>query len=55
MRWVDSELAELGVFVVSKYLHRKGRLCPSCEKSEGHVTGGQAKPDARAWIEWWLP
>lgn len=39
------------VFIVSAQLHRKGRQCPECCKSTGHVTGGKLK-NGHAWIEW---
>jgi Zn finger protein HypA/HybF involved in hydrogenase expression len=39
------------VFVVSAMLHRNGRLCPGCEKSMGHVTGGR-NTGGEAFVEW---
>jgi predicted RNA-binding Zn-ribbon protein involved in translation (DUF1610 family) len=38
------------VFIVSELLHPKGRECPNCQKSVGHVKGGR-KSGGRAYIE----
>lgn len=39
------------VFVVSGFVDKKGRKCPSCGQSRGFVSGS-ANVDGFAWIEW---
>ena len=29
------------VFIVSGLVHKKGRRCPKCQRSVGHVSGGR--------------
>lgn len=39
------------VYVVSAMMHPKGRECPKCGKSTGHVKGGK-QSGGSAYVEW---
>jgi hypothetical protein len=42
------------VYIVSVFLHKEGRDCPTCGHSRAFVTETQSK-GGEAWIEWPTP
>ena len=40
------------VFLVSGFIHRKGRPCPKCGSAHGKVEGGAETERGAAYIEW---